>query len=223
MCLIVPMLMLLSQAPAQSSDWQVVKSLPLGSQISVQIGHHWLAMKCHLEEVTDDELTCAHGWPVSLEAVTYPRTRIRTVRIAHNTALIGFVVGAGAGAVIGLARDHPTPGLGGGGDAVMIGGLLGLVGAGIGGMVSPVFPGRVIYRAARQTSPAVHPEKAPTHPANATAPTPMASSSSGSSSAPVLSSALMLPLALYKTSQEPDPSMSLLFFRTDAQFACESL
>ena len=200
--LFVSVLMSFSRAPAQSSDWQVVKNLSLGTQISLQIGNHWFAIKCHLEDVTDDELTCAQGWPLPIRAVTFARDRVRTVRIAHNTALIGLVVGAGAGTVIGLARD-PIPGLGRGGTALFQGGLLALVGAGIGGIVSPAFPGRVIYRALPK--PATPPGKAPTHPAD-TAPTTPASSS-----------------VSQKSSGEPGLSMPPLFFPTDAQFSCESL
>jgi hypothetical protein len=139
-------------AQKQNSDWQVVKNLAPGTQISAQVGRFAPAMKCRVEDVTDGALTCAQGWPVPMQAVTCARNRIRTVRVAHNTALIGLITGAGAGAVIGVAQN-PRPGLGRGGDAVISAGLLGLFGAGIGGILSPLFPGRVIYRATLKPKP----------------------------------------------------------------------
>lgn len=161
-----------SWAQKQNSDWQVVKNLAPGTQISVQVGRFAPVLKCHLEDVTDDELTCALGWPVPMRAITYARNRIRAVRVAHNTALIGLAVGAGTGFVIGLAQD-PRPGLGRGGDAVISAGLLGLLGAGLGGILSPLFPGRVIYRAPGKTPPAQPPKPDPSHPRDTDRPTPV--------------------------------------------------
>jgi len=204
MRIVVAALMLLPPAMAQSTDWQTVKSLPFGTQLSLQIGRHWLLLKCHLEEVTDDALTCAQGWPVPLQAVTYARERIRTVRKAHNTALIGLIVGAGAGTAIGLARD-PRPGLGRGGDAVITAGLLGLFGAGVGGIVSPLFPGRVIYRAPAKSALPRRPQPMSHRPTGAT--------ESKSSSRFI---------SLGGASEASQP-LQFLFFTTDPHFVCEPL
>jgi hypothetical protein len=129
----------------------------------VQLGRFWFPLKCHLEDATDEDLTCGQGWPIAMQAVTYSRGRIRTVRIAHNAALVGLVVGASAGTVIGLAQD-PRAGLGRGGNAVITAALLGLFGAGVGGILSPLFPGRVVYRAPRNPTPPGPTDQSPTHP-----------------------------------------------------------
>ena len=195
-----------SWAQKQNSDWQVVKNLAPGTQISVQVGRFAPALKCHLEDVTDDSLTCAQGWPFPMRAITYTRERIRAVRVAHNTALIGLAVGAGTGFVIGLAQD-PRPGLGRGGDAVVSAGLLGLLGAGLGGILSPLFPGRVIYRAPGKT-PAPQPAKSePSRPPDISQPAP--------SSLPVPG----------KPPEDPEitPPMRRLFVPCEVQTACEVL
>jgi hypothetical protein len=152
-------LLMLASAQAQKGDWQVVKNLASDQLISVQVRHHWIRLKCRFEYATDDQLLCSYGWPLPISEVAYPRDKIFTVRVAHNPAAIGLAIGAGAGAVIGVSQN-PINGLGRGGNALIDAGFFGLLGAGVGGLVSPLFPGKVIYRAAG-VKPGEHGPKPP--------------------------------------------------------------
>ena len=55
-----------AHAQRQASDWEVVKRIPIGTQISVQLGRFWFPVKCHLEDATDEDLTCGQGWPIAM-------------------------------------------------------------------------------------------------------------------------------------------------------------
>jgi hypothetical protein len=140
-----------SVALAQTDDWEVVKQIPLGTKIHLALKHGRIFGHCRLSQVTDDELAC-YTQPRSLITPPFPphehayrRANVRAVSLPHNGALIGFGVGAGGGAVLGVARD-PIPGIGRGGTALINALLLGGVGASVGMVVDPFFHGRTIYR-----------------------------------------------------------------------------
>jgi hypothetical protein len=155
--LVVPLM--LASAQAQTEDWQVVKNLASDTLITVQVQHHWIHLKCRFEYATDDQLLCSYGWPIPISEVAYPRDKIRAVRVAHNTAAIGLAIGAGAGVVIEVSQN-PVNGLGRGGNALIDAGFFGLLGAGVGGLLSPLFPGKVIYRVS-SGKPGEHGSKPP--------------------------------------------------------------
>jgi hypothetical protein len=140
-----------SVALAQTDDWEVVKQIPLGTKIHLALKHGRTFGHCRLSQVTDDELAC-YTQPTSLITPPFPphehayrRANVRAVSLPHNGALIGFGIGAGAGAVLGAAGD-PTPGLGRGGTSVLSALLLGGVGAFVGMVADPFFRGKTIYR-----------------------------------------------------------------------------
>ncbi|HEX4285901.1 MAG TPA: hypothetical protein VHZ28_12470 [Terracidiphilus sp.] len=77
---------------AQSSDWGVIQSLPIGTQLAVTTQ---LTASCTLEQVTDEYLECeSHFIHFHLA-----RVHIRRVRLARPGK--GTVIGAAIGSVLG--------------------------------------------------------------------------------------------------------------------------
>jgi hypothetical protein len=139
-------------ALAQTDDWEVLKQIPQGTKLHVDLKRGRNFGHCRLSQVTDEELVCYTQVAPSVLVPPFPprqnayrRANVRAVSLPHNGVLIGFGVGAGAGAVLGAARD-PTPGLGRGGTSVLSALLLGGVGAFVGMVADPFFHGKTIYR-----------------------------------------------------------------------------
>ncbi len=136
--LLMIILALSSGAVAQAGDWEAVRALAPGTQISIKTR---LRNSCKFERATDTTLVCDPELP-GFTHLTFNRKRIRQVRLEHhddtNTA-IGIGVGAGIGAAVGASgRDR-------GGSAIVgaVGGAL------IGGFFNRAFPithRRVIYK-----------------------------------------------------------------------------
>jgi hypothetical protein len=139
-------LLIQSPALAQTGDWQVVENLPRRSLISVEDLHHVIHDTCRFQSAVDGQLFCEYGAGFSGPSeIAFRRESVRAVRQEHNSTLIGFAVGAGAGAVLGAARDA-YPGLGRGGSALVGAGLLGGIGALVGSAHGHFSHGKIIYR-----------------------------------------------------------------------------
>ena len=144
------MLLLIFAAPAQSGDWQAVRSLRPGTKISVRYQHSFHSM-CLFQHATDDQLVCERilrGTSrvlIPAEAV-YQRDKVREVRLEHGddaNIAIGAAIGGGVGAAIGASVHSSAPTRPG--SAL----LLGTGGAIIGGFFgrdSPITHGKVVYR-----------------------------------------------------------------------------
>jgi hypothetical protein len=143
-----------SMAVAQSTDWDVLRSIPVGKMIKVTLKQRPTFGHCALEEVTDEELFCYSRTSGEWQ---FERKEIRAVYVAQHAKLAGFIVGATVGAANGAA-NNPSNGLSRGGNATFGGLLLGGIGMAVGAAAGPFFNGRAIYRSA-----ASHPEK-PKHP-----------------------------------------------------------
>lgn len=86
------------QSPPAGSNWQHILILPKGTSVYVYTrGHH---QRCELASTDADTLTCIHG-----KSVTFQRTEITSIKLAHRgrSSLVGLAVGAGAGIGIGYA------------------------------------------------------------------------------------------------------------------------
>jgi hypothetical protein len=84
--------------PPAGSNWQHVQRLPTGTSIYVYTrGHH---QRCELESAAADTLSCIRS-----KSLTFQRTEIVSIKLAHRgrSSLVGLAVGAGAGIGIGYA------------------------------------------------------------------------------------------------------------------------
>ena len=128
------------------ADWRVVEQLSAGTAISVK-GQGWHRFRCKVTEVEEQTLECqAETLPgpnlFEPPVFHFRRSEIRQIRLEHpdgTAAVAGIAVGT-AGAVVGArGPGGPNP-LG----AMLLGGLGGLIAAGIG----HTFPihGDVIYQ-----------------------------------------------------------------------------
>jgi hypothetical protein len=141
-------------AVAQSSDWEAVRGIPLGTAIKITLKHHPTFGHCALEEVTDDGLACYSRTSGERQ---FARKDIHAVYVAHNAKLIGLAIGAGVGAVNGAVNN--PPGLSRGGNALVGALLVGGIGLAIGAAAGPFFNGRAVYRSG--DSPAKKAERPP--------------------------------------------------------------
>jgi hypothetical protein len=141
-CSLIVLFGSLSSAAAQSADWQVLRGIPAGTKIKVTLKHGRIFGHCKLEDVTEDWLACHF---TSLGYRRYSRDAIQEVRLGHHSARTGFVLGAGAGAIVGAANGSA----GGAGrvfELIVFVPVLGGVGAGIGAVVDPFLHGKTVYR-----------------------------------------------------------------------------
>jgi hypothetical protein len=133
-------------AAAQTGDWQVVEKLPQRTLISVEDMHHVIHETCRFQSAVDGQLFCEYGSGFSGPSeIAFHRESVRAVRQEPNSTLIGLAVGAGAGAVIGAARD-PYSGIGRGGSALVGSGIYGGIGALVGSAHGHFSHGKVIYQ-----------------------------------------------------------------------------
>ena len=151
---ILPALLLgmgcIASAVAQSSDWQAVKDIPPGTQISVTARHRFIHSLCIFQGASDEELVCEVNLhrrsPFTPSSIRYPRNDVRKVRLEHSDAsniASGVAIGAGIGVALGATAPNHSGSREGG--AILLGGLGGLVG-GVLGRDFPLFHGPVIYR-----------------------------------------------------------------------------
>ena len=124
----------------------MVENLPQRTLISVEDMHHVIHDTCRFQSVVDGQLFCEYrsGFSGPSE-IAFRRESVRAVRQEHNSTLIGLAVGAGAGAVIGAARD-PYPGIGRGGSTLVGAGLLGSIGTLVGSAHGHFSHGKIIYQ-----------------------------------------------------------------------------
>lgn len=144
--------LLASIALSQTGDWPAVKHLPFGSKIKVTLKNAPTFGHCFLDGVSDDQLTCSTRMGLQSRHRVYLRNDIKAVYLAHSGPMIGLAVGAGVGAILGVARD-PIPGLGRGGTALVSSGILGGLGAFFGQVADPFFHGRAVYLSPQDPSP----------------------------------------------------------------------
>jgi len=144
--------LLASIALSQTGDWLAVKRLPIGSKVKVTLKNAPTFGHCFLDGVLDDQLACSTRMGLQSRHRVYLRNDIKAVYLAHSGPMIGFAVGAGAGAVLGVSHD-PVPGLGRGGTALVDAGLLGGLGAFLGLVADPFFHGRTVYLSSQDVSP----------------------------------------------------------------------
>lgn len=98
-------LLLLSAANAQTSDWSALQALPDGTTIKVTLKGRPSFGHCILDEVSDEKLACTAGrWPFTRDLV-YARRDIKKVYLPHNAKVIGLLVGMGTGAALGATRS----------------------------------------------------------------------------------------------------------------------
>lgn len=143
--IIVAPLLFAASAWSQTTDWKVVKDLPLETKIHVTLKSRRTFGHCFFEGIRDDgTLICRRGGPLGLTSrpFAYPRDSIKAVYLAHNGPLIGAGVGAGAGAIIGAAK----PGCCRGASALIGAGLMAMPGLVIGAALDPFFHGKAVYR-----------------------------------------------------------------------------
>jgi hypothetical protein len=146
---------LVSAMPAQTAgqksnptnNWQAVKNIQPGTNISVLAGHR---LKCIFNGASDGDLTCVRvprgPIPISPANITLARSIIVEVRIEHSAeanAATGAAIGGGIGAALGAATNGQSVTRGGG--ALVVGGIGALVGA-FAGRDFSVLPGKIIYR-----------------------------------------------------------------------------
>lgn len=141
----VALLLLASNAAAQTGDWQAVKHLPGGTMLKITLKHGRTFGHCEFVGATDDALDCDYGGLLQDTRPRYRRDNIKAVYLVHNARAIGFGIGAGAGAVIGATA---TPGSVAGRElfAIIDAGLLGGLGYFFGMVVDPFFHGKAVYR-----------------------------------------------------------------------------
>ena len=145
---LLAVLLLASNAQAQTGDWQAVKNLRPGTRISVKTQHRY---PCFFASATEDELVC--NGPDRLlrlpPRMTFSRGEIREIRMGPNQAKdawIGAGIGTGAGAIAAGTGSRDYPGF-----HAFIGGL---AGAGVGALVGATVPifqeifhhGKIIYK-----------------------------------------------------------------------------
>jgi hypothetical protein len=84
--------------PAPSVGWTRVRALATGSSLEVKLRHG--SRKCAFRAADSDTLTCHQGSDVTLD-----RVDIRSIKVHHRgrSALVGALVGGGAGAIAGYA------------------------------------------------------------------------------------------------------------------------
>jgi hypothetical protein len=145
---IIRLLLMLAMASgvgaAQSTDWQVLQGIPVGTKIKLILQHKRSFGHCQLEAVSDDSLDC---YFTALGSRRYARDEIREVRLGHHSARTGFFIGAAAGAAVGAANGS------GGADGRVLGVIVGVpvlggIGAGVGAIVDPFVHGKTVYRRA---------------------------------------------------------------------------
>lgn len=137
------------QSPELDGDWQTVRNLMPGTEISVKTQRRY---RCVVEEVTVDELVCeAHGRWFRVSTLVIRRSEINEVRVRPHPnqakdAWIGAGIGAGAGAISAgtTSRDYP-------GFHAFVGGAAGAAGGALVGGIVPIFQvllqrGKTIYK-----------------------------------------------------------------------------
>jgi hypothetical protein len=128
------------QASAQTtavSGWQRVQELPAHTEVYVRSDKQ--KVKCSIDSVTDDKLTCSQ--------TVFARAEIKSIKLPRRSTstigglLIGAGIGAGAGAGIGSAINSGNKGS----FVHVSGGKSAGVGAGIGAIVGIAAGGLVGY------------------------------------------------------------------------------
>ena len=139
------LILLGSMAVAQSGDWQELQTIPAGTNVMVTLKNNKTLGHCTIDEVTDDSLSCYFKGVGDRQ---FSREQIRGVYLAHRSKLIGFVLGAGYGALLGGTSDSPAVDFGRGANAVVAALLVGAIGSAVSGSLGPFVHGKAVYRSA---------------------------------------------------------------------------
>ena len=139
------------QASNPGSDWRLVESIPLGTVISVNLGHGW--HHCIFERADDHYLECSIDvprFPISLPSLMVPPEILRREDVAkvrlenpYASAAAGAGIGAAAGAIFGAVGNDPG---GSRGAQAVIGGGIGALIGGIIGRTTSFIHGDVVYQ-----------------------------------------------------------------------------
>jgi hypothetical protein len=153
---ILVLLILVSAMPAQSQfhaqksnstgDWQAVKRIQPGTNISVRAGHR---IKCVFSGATDTYLTCVRvtrgPTPIAPANITFSRLLIGEVCIERSTGT-NAAAGAAIGGGLGVALGASSAGCYGRGPAILVGGGLGALTGALSGSDFSFLPRKIIYR-----------------------------------------------------------------------------
>lgn len=133
-----------AQSTVATSDWQRVKQLPLHTKIHIASDKN--GRTCSIDAVDEGSLTCSSGHT----GTTFPRAEIKSVKVTRYvwSTVGGAAIGAGVGAVIGVAARGPSTGFGTLSNDVKIG--IGAVAGGVGGAaaggLTDMFRGPLVYQ-----------------------------------------------------------------------------
>jgi uncharacterized protein YbdZ (MbtH family) len=142
----IAFLLLVTNAQAQTGNWQAVEEVPAGAPISVQAR---LRLQCNFRYATEDELVCdfRERGRIDTGPLVFRREHVRQVRMERTEAsmLAGAAIGAGVGAAAGASVNPQRSGYTREGGTLLLGGIGGI----IGGFVGKDFPflhGKVVYQ-----------------------------------------------------------------------------
>jgi hypothetical protein len=132
---LIPILSLVATAQVPTSNWDSVKTIDAGTEVSVAAGNS-KAVRGKLETVTENNLVIGKSATHS-----FPRTdiRISVKEKGHRVrnVLIGMGAGLAAGLGVGAAVANNCSGIACGGFRIAVGGLIGLGGGIIAGLELP--------------------------------------------------------------------------------------
>ena len=142
---LLPILSLIATGQALPSNWEGVKMIAPGTEVSVAAGNS-KPVRGKLEAVTDTTLVIGK----SSAAHSFPKSDIRSVSVKEKghrvrNVLAGMGVGLAAGLGIGAAIGHDCTGIACGGFDVAVGGLIGLGGGIVAGLELPSGKWRQVY------------------------------------------------------------------------------
>lgn len=145
-----------SSVHALSNDWRSVQALP--AQTRIRITGDRKKKICFVDSVTEDHLTCSPTLAQSSAHYEYSREEVKEIKLTNRSrstasgALLGAGIGAGTGALIGLAANSGNKGglcCSNGQAAGLVASIGGAAGALAGAAVghgTDIFAGPVVYR-----------------------------------------------------------------------------
>jgi hypothetical protein len=142
---LIPILSLVATGQIPTSNWDSVKTIAPGTEVSVAAGNS-KPVRGKLETVTDSNLVIGK----STAAQSFLRTDIHGVSVKEKghrvrNVLVGMGVGLAAGLGVGAAVANNCTGIACGGFRVAVGGLIGLGGGIVAGLEFPSGKWRQVY------------------------------------------------------------------------------
>jgi hypothetical protein len=129
---------------ALGDAWGHLQALPPHVHMHVSADHE--GETCYFIAANNETLTCGHRDGSSKGQHVFPRAEVKSVKLTRyaGSTAAGFGIGAGAGALVGVAAIHS-----GGwftGDARAVCALIGAIGGAAIGGPTDMFRGPVVYR-----------------------------------------------------------------------------